>query len=509
MKRVKQIMLLIIGVIMVMSLSLTGMASDYVCYIGTTGYGSLAEAVMYAQDGDTIWMTANDEVSDDFTVDKSITIELEGYSLPNACIKFSGNIAVKLNDRVGTSVLNENKNIGYTIGDDFSTDPRPRASFYLTKGANVTVSGATGGTKFYGGNEIGTLPKAFVVGQGCRLTVNGGTMLYSGESGSDGIFVCDTGILTLNDIMINRYTSYTGGSSLSYANVPTLENPLTIKKGLFYGGMWIEGRTTINGVSIGGGRLDFKQIEDALLYTSAGSYIDYDKSTHSDGWEIWVASENLSTDTNIDNTVDATETLRVSAGGDITAYVGQKVLFQPQVTGGDGKTEITYSWEFNGETISDPSSAHLIDGAVLADAGTYVFTATQGEASVSCTFVLSVIEINSEWSYDTDGGYYLGVSGDKIGVIRFLFDVEINGVIEESGIKFINADNLVDSMEEQKFIDESVKGTARTFYGDITEITEDKSDNNYYAAAYVVVNNRTYWSQPQFVAPNFDKFIEY
>ena len=72
MKRVKQIMLLIIGVIMVMSLSLTGMASDYVCYIGTTGYGSLAEAVGYAQDGDTIWMTANDEESANFTVDKSI-----------------------------------------------------------------------------------------------------------------------------------------------------------------------------------------------------------------------------------------------------------------------------------------------------------------------------------------------------------------------------------------------------------------------------------------------------
>ena len=360
-----------------------------VCYIDSEGYTSLSEAVSAAKDGDVIWMTANDNLSGNITITQSITIELEGYNLPNACIKFEGNIDVKLNDRVGTAVLNSNHNIGYKITNDFSSDSRPRGSFYLTGGADVTISGATGGTKFYGGTNEG-LPKAFVVGKGCSLTVNGGTMVYEGGYGSDGIFVCDTGVLTLNDILIDRYTNDKNGSSLSYANVPTTENPLTIKKGHFYGGMWVEGSATINGVSISYGTLTFEKIEKALLYTSEGSYIDYDKSTSANGWEIYIASNSLSTDTEIDNEIDATEALRVSAGGDVVAQVGQKVVFQPQVTGGDGATEITYMWEKDGADSGVTTNIYTIETATIDDAGEYVFTATQGNTSVSCVYVLSV-----------------------------------------------------------------------------------------------------------------------
>lgn len=363
--------------------------AETVCYIDSNGYTSLAEAVADANNGDVIWMTANDNLSGNITITQSITIELEGYNLPNACIKFEGNIDVKLNDRVGTAVLNSNHNIGYKITNDFSSDSRPRASFYLTGGADVTISGATGGTKFYGGTNEG-LPKAFVVGKGCSLTVNGGTMVYEGGYGSDGIFVCDTGVLTLNDILIDRYTNDKNGSSLSYANVPTTENPLTIKKGHFYGGMWVEGSATINGVSISYGILTFEKIEKALLYTSEGSYIDYDKSTSSNGWEIYIASNSLSTDTEIDNEIDATEALRVSEGGDIVAQVGQKIVFQPQVTGGDGATEITYMWEKDGADSGVTANIYTIEVATIDDEGEYVFTATQGNISVSCTYVLSV-----------------------------------------------------------------------------------------------------------------------
>lgn len=392
-KKIKRILSLLIGVIMIVTMVLSptvfAVGDSSVCYIGSMGYNSLAEAVMSAKAGDTIWMTADDAVSGNFSVDKSITIELEGYTLANACICFTGNIDVKINDRIGTAELNKNRNIGYRITADFGSDHRPRASFYLTGGANVTISGTTGGTKFYGGYSEG-LPKAFVVGKSCKLTVNGATMIYDGGSGSDGIFVCDTGILTINDILIDRFTSYTNGSSLSYANVPTTENPLTIVKGHFYGGMWVEGYATINGVSLTYGRLTFEKIEKALLYTSEGSYIDYDKSTDSNGWEIWISSTKLSVDTDIDNVVDTYEALRVSAGGEISALEGQKVVFQPQVTGGDGATEIIYSWTFNGVDTGINSANYSIDAAKTSDAGTYVFTARQGNAVVSSTYVLSV-----------------------------------------------------------------------------------------------------------------------
>ena len=398
-------------------------ATDYTCYIGSNGYSTLAEAVEAANTSDTIWMTANDSVSTTFDVDKNLTIELEGYTLANACMRFVGDITVNINDRAGTAKINTNQNSGFKV-TDYEYDSRVRAAFYLTGGAKVILSGTTGGTEIYGGAQctdgLTILEKAAVVGKGCELVINGGSLVYSGYTGTDGVFVCDTGILTLKDILIRRSSSNTGGSSISYANVPTIENPLTITKGHFYGGMWVEGSSTINGVYISRGTLSFDKIEKALLYTSVGSYIDYDKSTNSNGWEIFVASENLSTDTDIDNVVDSTETLRVSAGGNVSADAGQKVVFQPQVTGGDGMTEITYTWTKDGENTGVTTDTFVIEATTSDDAGEYVFTATQGNNSVSCTFVLSVQAENhshhdisfDKWSEMTDlpimsGNYYL------------------------------------------------------------------------------------------------------
>ena len=82
-------LLLCTAMIMTMMLSQAALAAtDYTCYIGSNGYSTLAEAVEAANTGDTIWMTANDSVSTTFDVDKNLTIELEGYTLANACSFF-------------------------------------------------------------------------------------------------------------------------------------------------------------------------------------------------------------------------------------------------------------------------------------------------------------------------------------------------------------------------------------------------------------------------------------
>ena len=369
-----------------------------VCCIGTTGYESLAAAVTAASAGDTIWLTADDSVTGSVTIDKDLIIELDGHTLSDAAIKFSGDITVKLNDRVGTSKFNTNKNSGFQSTD--YSDTRVRTPLYLTGGANVIITGTTGGTEFYGGGKctdgLKILEKTAVVGQNCKLTVNGASLIYSGYTGTDGIFVCQNGTLTLNDVLVSRFSENAGGCSISYVTAPSTEYPLTITKGHFYGSMWVEKSSTINNVSISRGRLSFENIEKAFLYTSEGSYIDSDRSKNTDGWEIYIASNKLSAETDIDNTVDSTEALRVSTGGDITANKGQKVVFEPQVTGGDGVSAITYSWSFNGKATGAAAVGYTIESASVQDAGTYVFTASQGTSAVSCTYNLSVNALESK-----------------------------------------------------------------------------------------------------------------
>ena len=109
-KRIKSYVSVVISILMILQILLPTAVSaadtDYVCYIGQTGYESLAAAVTAANAGDTIWMTADDGVTNNITIDKDLVIELDGHTLSDAAIKFSGDITVKLNDRVGTAKFN-------------------------------------------------------------------------------------------------------------------------------------------------------------------------------------------------------------------------------------------------------------------------------------------------------------------------------------------------------------------------------------------------------------------
>lgn len=115
-------------------------ATDYTCYIGSNGYSTLAEAVEAANAGDTIWMTANDSVSTTFDVDKNLTIELEGYTLANACMRFVGDITVNINDRAGTAKINTNQNSGFKV-TDYEYDSRVRGGAVFNEGI-LHISGA-------------------------------------------------------------------------------------------------------------------------------------------------------------------------------------------------------------------------------------------------------------------------------------------------------------------------------------------------------------------------------
>ena len=153
-KRIKCLSSVVISTLMILQMLLPTAVfaadTDYVCYIGQTGYESLASAVAAANAGDTIWMTADDEVTNNVTIDKSLVIELDGHTLSDAALKFSGDITVKLNDRVGTAKFNTSRDCGFNV-TDYTKDARLRAPLFLSNGANVIITGSTSGTEFFGG----------------------------------------------------------------------------------------------------------------------------------------------------------------------------------------------------------------------------------------------------------------------------------------------------------------------------------------------------------------------
>jgi len=121
-------------------------------------------------------------------------------------------------------------------------------------------------------------------------------------------------------------------------------------------------------------------------------------------------------------------------------------------------------------------------------------------------------DFDAVWTYDTDSGYVVTESG-KNGIARFLFDVtfsgDVTGMSINSGIKFINAENITEDICNATLIDAGLEGNVSTFYGDITAITEDKVETTYYAVAYIIVGDKIFWSRPLGCSPDFNKLVEY
>ena len=83
--------------------------------VGSNMYASLKEAVSAASDGDTLWLTADDAAEQQVTIDKSLTIELQGHELSSTALKVTGlSTNVTINDRVGTGSINKNHYAGFS-----------------------------------------------------------------------------------------------------------------------------------------------------------------------------------------------------------------------------------------------------------------------------------------------------------------------------------------------------------------------------------------------------------
>lgn len=141
------------------------------------------------------------------------------------------------------------------------------------------------------------------------------------------------------------------------------------------------------------------------------------------------------------------------------------------------------------------------DGKLTIGTNTYSKT---GDYAIIADESGKVTELYSvSWTYGTDSGFYMD-SETKYGMMRFLFKADVEGTIQEVGIKYINSSDI-----GEKVANVTKSGNVNAFYGDIYGVDADNT-GTYYAAAYVKTEKGTVWSTPVSCKVNWQKqFTEY
>lgn len=447
-----------------------------VCTIGENSYASLSEAINDAQDNAVIWMKSDDETEQRLDISKSLTIELQGYSLPNTVMKISGSgTLVNLNDRAGVSKINENHVEGYRAQEH----SRCSSTIYITDGASVMINGSTGtnssnGTIIYE-SANSDLVKAIFVGSG-NLTINGGTFVGTKTSGRDGLFVYN-GRVTIND---GYFYSNCG---LSYYTAPSDENPLVIKKGIFDGGMWIERSGSINGISFSSGMQSVANVTKLFLSGSNGSVV-LNGSTQNlikIGSGLFV-SDSVKTQILSDGSIIAVGSTDSENPEKINPADRVTVTLQPQILGGDGSSSISYEWTKDGNPIqnADESSYTISSYDSESDAGQYTMTATQGDSTLTIYYQLG--EKSNQGGGDDSGSLSVEVRADAGTTVNVDKDSLIAATItdeENASNKKITVQmsivNKTNSTPDREKAEEVLGGIPATSLGAYFDITLSKT----------------------------------
>ena len=354
----------------------------------SVAYKSLGAAVSAAKTGDKLWLVGNDTTSQQVTIDKSLTIELQGYSLTDTAIKVTGSgVTVSINDRVGGAKINENHYTGFRWEGDNYTLQRCSATVFVTGGATLNINGVTGtdkntGTIIYDCAEA-DLEKAIFVDES-TLVIGGGTIVAEEGSGRDSLFIYN-GNVTINDGYFYR--------AISCFTAPSNTYPFIVKKCEINGGnsssgaMWIERGGTINGKSFSSGFQEPGDIGVIFLSQSSGSYVTSD-STESHikiRCTIYVP-DNIESAVLPDGTIYSVGSEDENAPEEILAKTGDKITLAPAVSGGNGEN-ISYVWKKDGTVLDGETGATLdINSYTKDDGGLYEVTASQGDENVTVYF---------------------------------------------------------------------------------------------------------------------------
>ena len=421
----------------------------------SAAYESLGDAVSAADDGDTLWLVGNDEARQQVTIDKSLTVELQGYSLTDTAIKVTGSgVTVSINDRVGGAKINENHYTGFKWEGDISTLSRCSATVFVTGGATLNINGVTGtdkntGTIIY--DSAGAdLVKAIFVDES-TLVIGGGTFVAEEKPGRDSLFIYN-GNVTINDGYFYR--------AISCFTAPSNTYPFIVRKCEINGGdsssgaMWIQKSGTINGKSFSSGFQDLDDIGEIFLSQSSGSYVTSDStSAHIKiGCTIYVP-DNIESAVLPDGTIYSVGSGDKNAPEEISAKTGDKITLAPAVSGGSGE-DITYAWKKDGTVLDSETGPTLdINSYTKDDGGLYEVTASQGEKSVTVWFRVGEAADENDTATETwlaaGNELYLGsiavTAENAKNIIGSYSGTDITGTASfkvESGVPTLYLDNV-------------------------------------------------------------------
>ena len=338
-----------------MALADDGSASvGAVARIGANTYASLAAAVKAAAAGAKIELTDDDASEQKITIDKNLTIELNGHNLPKTCFTIThGTVSIRNSAADGGEINKDSEIVADKVSDSVSTSYSLindiRATISVFGDAQVTLHNLNVGSS---GAVVEANPKlkpVYIGGSGAKLTINGGSYVGKKTEGTDGIFFYNGGD---SELTINA-GYFEGNCGLSVYPKPDTSK-LHIVGGRFVGkasALWIDGNAS--GKKAVTTKSEAEEFIDTNVSRIDGAFDRYD---------ITVSSKLFLAD-------GSTGSTKQNEPDQITLS-GESVTLAPEILGGTG--ERTYEWEKDGTVIDGETGATLN----VTEAGSYTLTVT-------------------------------------------------------------------------------------------------------------------------------------
>ena len=329
---------------------------QYVAYINTVGYESLGAAVNMAQPGQTIAMAANDNTSQEITIEKALTIDLAGFQLTDTSLVITAG-TVAIGDSQGTGSIHGRVHVS-------------GAAAVTLNDLNLTWSGAG----------------PAILLQGGTLTVSGGTYTAAGVlSAEAGKAVIENGTFTGTDYAV----SFTGADYTP--------GDITIYQGSF---------SASNAFQAPGYDSTAAQAEALFLKEGSGSYIVDEENFNPAHVMIALSIYAAQTGGQYGSTDG-------SAPAEILLLGTRSYTLKPDVQGGDGSA-MTYTWYKNGQLLNITGSQYTISNFGKKNIGLYSVTVTQGQSSVTLYWQVGSDLENENIVAIIEGVGYLHLTSDIV-----------------------------------------------------------------------------------------------
>ncbi len=245
-------------------------------------YPTLAEAVSAAQNGDTIKMIADAEISSSILLEKTLTLDLNGKTITASKVLFNiyKNVDLTVKDSTGNGAINVTAERGiYSSGGGLVKIEGGALSVSNTSGSNTYGVLVSGSSFVMTGGSI-TIPSTSTTqnnycvsnsGSG-SVTIGGGTLTAEASGGNYAVQTSNSGLLSVTDGYITAKVAFTNSFPYSFAPY-TIYNPnngnVLISGGYFRAigssqsyitGHLIDGAASVTGGYFGGVYLDPSEI---------------------------------------------------------------------------------------------------------------------------------------------------------------------------------------------------------------------------------------------------------